>query len=108
MAYLAAMTDGAFTAKDFRTWGGTVCAAVTLGEMKADTKKMIRKNEVAATKTVAAILGNRPATCRKYYIDPLVFDAYEHGRLEKMMRFGRARAGGLKPAERATLRLLSS
>ncbi|TSC57970.1 MAG: DNA topoisomerase I [Candidatus Peregrinibacteria bacterium Greene0416_19] len=76
--YLKGAAGADFTAKDFRTWGGTVCAALALkrccGEL---SRHLTRHNIVGAVKEVARVLGNRPATCRKYYIDPRVIRAYE-------------------------------
>jgi DNA topoisomerase-1 len=84
--YLREITNEDFTAKDFRTWSGTVLATLELheagmGESKTATKKAI----VQAIKTVAQHLGNRPATCRKYYVHPAVLDAYEAGSLHEVM-----------------------
>lgn len=95
--YLQNTMGGPFTAKDFRTWGGTVAAATALlakekaripkeKERKQDAKELSQKtltsDMVDAVKIAAKQLGNRPATCRKYYIHPAVFAAYEAGGLE--------------------------
>lgn len=81
--YLREMTGEDFTAKDFRTWAGTVLAARELQKMKNfDSKTQAKKNVVQAIKAVAKELGNRPATCRKYYVHPAVIDAYLEGELE--------------------------
>ena len=73
-----------FTAKDFRTWGGTVLAACRLAsEDRADSPTARDRQVVAVVKHVAAALGNRPATCRKYYIHPAVLRGYEDDRLAK-------------------------
>lgn len=80
--YLQTITGQTFTAKEFRTWTGTVETAVALqamGEPKSDTEA--KRNVVSAVKQVAKQLGNRPATCRKYYIHPLVIEAYQAGEL---------------------------
>lgn len=84
--YLREITTDDFTAKDFRTWSGTVLATLELheagtGESQTATKKAI----VQAIKTVAQHLGNRPATCRKYYVHPAVLNAYETGSLSEVM-----------------------
>jgi DNA topoisomerase-1 len=81
-AYLREITGEDFTAKDFRTWNGTAQAALeleTLGACECETQA--KKNIAAAVKAVASRLGNRPATCRKYYVHPAVFDAYTEGTL---------------------------
>ncbi|GAB1542433.1 DNA topoisomerase IB [Scytonema sp. NUACC21] len=75
--YLREVTGLDFTAKDFRTWAGTVLAAqelYELGEFKSQTQA--KKNVTQAVKNVAEYLGNRPATCRKYYVHPAILDAY--------------------------------
>ncbi|MEL6901424.1 MAG: DNA topoisomerase IB [Cyanobacteria bacterium J06606_4] len=81
--YLQTIMGSAFTAKDFRTWGGTVTAAQALYNIAtgdAELKeKPPEKHIVEAVKIAAKQLGNRPATCRKYYIHPSIFDAYTQG-----------------------------
>lgn len=100
--YIRAVTGGAFTSKDFRTWGGTVAAAQLLRERSRSPRRSpsaLRRIEAEVVARVAALLGNRPATCRTYYIDPRVFAAYESGKLVRAM------SGGKDP-ERAVLELL--
>ena len=78
--YLREISGQDFTAKDFRTWAGTISAAQTLVELGAfGSETAARKNVVEAVKRVSKRLGNRPATCRKYYIHPTVLDAYMTG-----------------------------
>jgi DNA topoisomerase-1 len=80
--YLCEITGGDFTAKDFRTWHGTAQAALELEALgPCDSETAAKKNVVAAIKAVAERLGNRPATCRKYYVHPAVLDAYSEGTL---------------------------
>jgi DNA topoisomerase-1 len=80
--YIRELSGEDFTAKDFRTWGGTGIAAMVLEEIgAAETKNDARKNIVAAIKEVAGKLGNRPATCKKYYVHPAILEAYEDGSL---------------------------
>jgi DNA topoisomerase-1 len=75
--YLREITGQDFTAKDFRTWAGTVLAASHLAELgKFTSQTAAKKNITQAIKSVSAYLGNRPATCRKYYIHPNVLEAY--------------------------------
>jgi len=70
-----------FSAKDFRTWGGTLLAAVTLAEIGApETQAEAKRNVVRAVRRVAEHLGNTPAVCRKCYIHPTVLDHYVAGR----------------------------
>lgn len=85
--YLREVTGQDFTAKDFRTWGGTVLAATHLVEIGRFTSQTVaKKNITQALKTVAAHLGNRPATCRKYYVHPAVLDAYLNETLHDIMK----------------------
>ena len=79
--YIKAVTGGEFTAKDFRTWSGTVLAAVALAVSgRAATSKTGRKKAIArAVQEVSHYLGNTPAVCRASYIDPRVFDRYQAG-----------------------------
>jgi DNA topoisomerase I len=108
-AYLREISGQDFTAKDFRTWAGTVLAALALSEFtKCDTKAQAKKNVVAAIESVAKRLGNTPAVCRKCYVHPHVFDSYLDGTLMGTLK-QRARkelAGGLRGDEAAVLRLL--
>jgi len=81
--YLRAITGGDYTAKDFRTWGGTCLAANFLMQRCTDIESGATKTAlVDVVKNVAAKLGNRPATCRKYYIHPAVMDCYLSGHLK--------------------------
>lgn len=70
-----------FTAKDFRTWSGTVLAAVSIAGKReqAKTKSSRQRAKSAAAKEVAYFLGNTPAVARKSYIDPRVFDRFDSG-----------------------------
>lgn len=81
--YLREISGGDFTAKDFRTWGGTCLAASFLlakcmDEADKDTKSVL----VDVIKDVASKLGNKPATCKKYYIHPTVMECYSSGTLK--------------------------
>jgi DNA topoisomerase-1 len=77
--YLHGITGQHFTAKDFRTWAGTVTAAHTLKELGPfDSEAHGKHNVVEAVKRAAAELGNTPAICRKSYVHPGVIDAYLH------------------------------
>ena len=78
--YLREITGEDFSAKDFRTWAGTVLAAVALGSTGASkTKKQAKANIKDAIGAVAEILGNTAAICRKCYIHPDVLEAYLKG-----------------------------
>lgn len=85
--YLREVSGQEFTAKDFRTWAGTVLASVALREFeKFDTKAQAKKNVVAAIEAVAAKLGNTPAVCKKCYIHPNVIDSYLDGTLVETLK----------------------
>lgn len=89
--YLREITGQDFTAKDFRTWAGTVLAASHLVEIGRFTSQTAaKKNVTQAVKIVAAHLGNRPATCRKYYIHPAVLEAYLDESIHDLMEQHRA------------------
>jgi DNA topoisomerase-1 len=75
--YLREITGADFTAKDFRTWAGTILAACALREIgEFNTVRQARSNVVRAIAVVANRLGNTPAVCKKSYIHPAVIDAY--------------------------------
>ena len=79
-AYLREVTGDDFTAKDFRTWAGTVLAALALAEVRAfGTAREAKRNVVRAIERVASRLGNTPAICRKSYVHPEVLNAYLDG-----------------------------
>jgi DNA topoisomerase IB len=78
--YIKDVIGTEFSAKDFRTWSGTVLAAAALaGEEKPASDTAAKRTINRAVKTVAAALGNTPAVCRRSYIDPRVFDRYRDG-----------------------------
>ena len=75
--YLREITGADFTAKDFRTWFGTVLAVTALGEFRhADSKAAAKKDILRAIEAVAGVLGNTPAVCRKSYIHPAILECY--------------------------------
>jgi DNA topoisomerase I len=85
--YIREISGQDFTAKDFRTWAGTVLAAMALREFeKFDTKAQAKKNVVAAIELVAAKLGNTAAVCKKCYIHPHVLDSYLDGTLVETLK----------------------
>lgn len=82
--YLREITEQDFTAKDFRTWAGTVLACTLLREFEpADSDTQAKKNVVAAIKSVAERLGNTPSVCRKCYVHPAVMETYLTGSMVK-------------------------
>jgi DNA topoisomerase-1 len=83
--YLRRLAGENFTAKDFRTWGGSVAAVEFLRHReRAETKTALDKTLVEAADRVAERLGNTRAVCRRYYIHPSVFAAYEQGWLGEL------------------------
>lgn len=80
--YLADATGLDLSAKDFRTWSGTVLAAEALHAMgPAEDQAEADRQIVAAVKQTASALGNTPAVCRKYYIHPMMLELYQAGEL---------------------------
>ena len=110
--YLREITGRDFTAKDFRTWEGTVLAAIALREFEAfDSEAQAKKNVVRAVERVAERLGNTPTVCRKCYVHPAVLDAYLDGSMVESLRRRADEAmeeslGDLKPEEAAVMALL--
>jgi DNA topoisomerase-1 len=111
-AYLKEITGQDFTAKDFRTWAGTVLACTALQELDAfDSQSQAKKNVVQAVEAVAGLLGNTRTVCRKSYIHPAILDAYMDGTmLETLSRKTgagvRKKLGTLRPGEHAVLIVL--
>src|SRR5436190_1133899 len=103
-----------FTAKDFRTWGGTLIAAVGLAERGvAETEAESKRRIAAVMRSVGERLGNTPAVARASYVSPAVIEQYLDGRTiddfrPRHLRVVDARDLGLDPEERAVLSLLRS
>jgi DNA topoisomerase I len=107
--YLREIAGEDFTAKDFRTWGGTVLTAIALSRQETfQTKKQAKSNIKTAICAVAELLGNTPAVCRKCYVHPMIVEAY----LNRMQIAGLNGAGNtlklpdLRAAERAVRKFL--
>lgn len=111
-SYLKEITRTDFTAKDFRTWSGTVLAALALNEFeKVDSEAQAKKNIVRAIESVAKELGNTPAICRKCYIHPEILNSYLSGDLAKMVKgqiASKSKKGPLTNDEAMVLRFLKS
>jgi len=106
-AYLKDIGGEDFTAKDFRTWAGTILAALALREVAAsDSTNQARRNVIRAIETVARQLGNTPTICRKSYVHPAVIDAYLDGLVLTPRRKRADPLTGLRPEETAVLALL--
>ena len=110
--YLREITGREVTAKDFRTWSGTVLAAMALGELETfDSDAKAKKNVRAAIEKVAGRLGNTPTICRKCYIHPEILTCYLEGELLEGIKSQvetelREDLGSLKPEEAAVLAVL--
>jgi DNA topoisomerase-1 len=111
-AYLKEITGREITAKDFRTWAGTVLAALALSEFEEfDNQAKAKKNIREAIEKVASRLGNTPSICRKCYVHPEVFACYLDGGLlldikQQIETQLREDLSSLKPEEAAVLSLL--
>jgi len=111
-AYLREVSGADVTAKDFRTWTGTVLAALALSEFeKFDSEAAAKRNVRAAIEKVSARLGNTPAVCRKCYVHPEVIDSYMAKSLvldleREVERELRDDVAGLRPEEALVLAFL--
>jgi DNA topoisomerase-1 len=120
-AYIKEIMGAKFSAKDFRTWAGTLVCACALAragvempeESTLRTQARVRKRRiVAAIKETAEVLGNTPAVCRSSYVCPEIINDFEKGKvidncfsnLQDLVAF---RGHGLQNAERALLKFLS-
>jgi DNA topoisomerase-1 len=110
--YLKAITGKDITAKDFRTWAGTVLAAMTLSELQSfDNAAQAKRNLRSAIEKVSARLGNTPTICRRCYIHPEVLNCYMDGNLILEIKSQveselRSAVENMKPEEAAVLALL--
>ena len=111
--YLREISGEEITAKDFRTWAATNLAALALRELEVfDSQAKAKKNVVAAVESVAKLLGNTPAICRKCYVHPLIFESYLDGSLLEGLKVRADEtlenpAGGLTAEEVALTAFLS-
>lgn len=110
--YIKTISGQDITAKDFRTWAGTVLAAMALTEMRSfDSAAQAKRNVRAAIETVAARLGNTPTICRKCYVHPDILTQYLDGALMLSVQSEveselREDLSGLRPEEAAVLTIL--
>jgi len=113
-AYLREIAGEDYTAKDFRTWAGTVLAAIALRQFEGvSTDALAKKNIVTAVEAVAKMLGNTPAVCRKCYIHPEILNSYLAGQtiatVEQRLSSKISRSlSKLKPEEAAVIVLLKN
>ncbi|HEY7018934.1 MAG TPA: hypothetical protein VH297_10750 [Gaiellaceae bacterium] len=112
--YIREFLGEEFTAKDFRTWGGTLLAATALAEREpADTATEQKRTVAAVMRAVGEKLGNTPAVARASYVSPAVVEQYLDGRTiddfrPRHLRVVRARNSELEPEEQALVSLLRS
>jgi DNA topoisomerase-1 len=110
--YLRTISGQCITAKDFRTWWGTVLATLALAQLPPPDSVTASKRQISAViKEVAAHLGNTPTVCRKSYIHPAVLTAFAEGRpIGRIMKKNKpvSPAGVLLPEEQAVVRFLKS
>lgn len=112
--YLRNIAGGDITAKDFRTWAGTILAAMALSEFESfDSEAGAKRNIKAAIEKVAARLGNTPTICRQCYVHPEIVNAYLEGSLLTTLKSEaeselRKKLGRLSPEEAAVLSLIQS
>jgi DNA topoisomerase-1 len=104
-AYLKAVCRRPVSAKDFRTWAGTVEAALSFHALVEQEVRSSRRVLMAVIREVAERLGNTPSVCRKCYIHPAVVMAFEEGS-GRLRSCRRQRGTGLSPAEKSVLALL--
>ena len=112
--YIKEVMGSNFSAKDFRTWAGTLvcaCALAREGDEIPEKKTARKKKVVAAIKETAEVLGNTPAVCRSSYVCPEIINSFEKGqvidncssKLEDLISY---RGRGLHEAEQSLLRIL--
>jgi DNA topoisomerase-1 len=110
-AYLKKITGEDFTAKDFRTWAGSVSALYAFKEAgEFENQTQCKKNIISVLDEVAITLGNTRTVCKKYYVHPTVIKSYEQGSLFKYIQEldedKDVRASELNTAEKALLEIL--
>jgi DNA topoisomerase-1 len=113
-AYINEVMGHGFSAKDFRTWFGTLICACALARVQSELNGNRPANKrliVAAIKETAAALGNTPAVCRSSYICPLIMTSFEKGQVinrhfGSVKELAAYRGTGLHPAERSLLKFL--
>ena len=112
--YLREITGEDFTAKDFRTWAGTVLTAIALNAQEAfENKTQAKKNIKDAIAAVAKILGNTPTICRKCYVHPAVLETYLDGKTIEGLKRRTDKAlsqnlGALRSEEAAVMKFLQA
>jgi DNA topoisomerase-1 len=109
--YIRSLADEDFTAKDFRTWCGSVCALTAIIENGFDEDLGQKKKVIAVLDKVAELLGNTRTVCKKYYVHPSLLELYETGKLEKWLtqKDNTDRSNtGLSSTEKTLIRILEN
>ena len=106
--YIRSLAGEEFTAKDFRTWCGTVVALTAIIENGLDEKLDSKKKVIAVLDKVSEQLGNTRTVCKKYYVHPSLLELYEGGKLEKMITKKNESTDeiSLSPVEKALVKIL--
>lgn len=107
--YLREIAGTDFSAKDFRTWSGTVLAALALRQFEAfNSEREAKRNTLRAVESVAKLLGNTPAVCRRCYVHPAVLEAYLTGLTIGSMQQSKHKdtSTDLRSDEHAVIRLI--
>lgn len=108
--YIRSISGGHFTAKDFRTWTGTVTALKALRELGCTPEqKEARHRVVQALDLVSEVLGNTRAVCKKYYVHPVLLDLYECEKLQQYLDKiddNKSKVNGLYSEEEVLLEIL--
>lgn len=110
-SYIKETTRAEFTAKDFRTWAGSLQALLCFRSLKEPAKKTdIRKNIITVLDTVSNKLGNTRTICKKYYIHPYLIQLYEENKLNKYFVRGpsKLKIAGLNPDEKILMETLKN
>jgi DNA topoisomerase I len=115
-AYIRQIMTDSFSAKDFRTWSGTLLCACSLARRRdadPEHERSVKRMITSAIKETARALGNTPAVCRSSYICPAVIKAFEKDKtishyFKGHEHLGSYRSGRLHPAEKALLKLLKT
>jgi DNA topoisomerase-1 len=112
-SYIRQLTEGDFTAKDFRTWAGSLNILRAFREIGSSEKKSeIKKNIVTAIDYVSKKLGNTRSVCKKYYIHPLLISLYEENclmpYLEELNKIEKSEKGKLTCEEKVLMNILQS
>ncbi len=110
--YIKKITGKDFSAKDFRTWSGTIHAFIAFKTLGcSDTSTNIKKNITEALHMVSKQLGNTPTVCKKYYVHPVIISLYDEQRLQNYIRKvnhveQKGSSSGLAPEEKILMTIL--